>query len=105
MGLEALDDNDDFQNTVISNRPEAVNLINIFCAIENISKREVLEKFSGKNFSILKDDLADHLISKIVPIGKEMKRMIEDISYLESILNKGAEKAEEHSQKNLLEII
>ncbi len=104
MGSESLDAEGDFKNDVVFNRPEAVNLINIFCAIENNSKREVIEKFMGKNFSNLKENLTDSLISKIVPIGKEMKRMMQDSLYLDSILKKGAEKAEEDSRKNLLEI-
>ena len=104
MGCESLDAKGDFKNDVVFNRPEAVNLINIFCAIENNSKKEVIEKFMGKNFSNLKENLTDSLISKIVPIGKEMKRMMQDSLYLDSILRKGAEKAEEDSRKNLLEI-
>ena len=104
MGFESLDAKGDFKNDVVFNRPEAVNLINIFCAIENNSKREVIEKFMGKNFSNLKENLTDSLIRKVVPIGKEMKRMMQDASYLDSILKKGAEKAEEESRKNLLEI-
>ncbi len=104
MGVEALDAKGDFKNDVVFNRPEAVNLINIFCSIENNSKREVIEKFMGKNFSNLKENLTESIIRKIVPIGKEMKRIMQDSSYLDSILAKGAEKAEEDSRKNLLEI-
>ena len=104
MGLESLDAEGDFKNEVVSNRPEAVNLINIFSAIENNSKRDVIEKFTGKSFSILKESLTDSLISKIIPLGKEMKRMIADPLFLDSILKKGAEKAEAESKKNLLEI-
>ena len=42
-------------------------------------------------------------ISKIVPIGKEMKKMISDKKYLDSVLNKGAEAAEEDARKNLIQ--
>ena len=104
MGLESLDSNGEFNKNIIVQRPEAVNLLNIFCSIENISKQKVLELFSGKNFSSLKDALSESLISKIVPIGKEMKKMLYDKKYLESVLNKGAEAAEEAAKKNLLQI-
>ena len=104
MGLESLDSNGEFNKNIIVQRPEAVNLLNIFCSIENISKQKALELFSGKNFSSLKDALSESLISKIVPIGKEMKKMLYDKKYLESVLNEGAEAAEEDARKNLLQI-
>ena len=104
MGLESLDDNEEFNLDTITKRPEAVNLLNIFSAVEKISKKKAIELFNGKNFSSLKEALSDSLISKIVPIGKEMKKMIDDKKYLESILSKGALLAEEDSKKNLLEI-
>ena len=104
MGLEALEDNGEFKTDIVVKRPEAVNLLNILCAAENISKKEAVSMFSGKNFSDLKEGLSDSLISKIIPIGKEMKKMITDKKYLSSVLNKGAEVAEEDSKKNLLEI-
>ena len=104
MGLESLDSDGEFNKNIIVQRPEAVNLLNIFCSIENISKQKVLELFSGKNFSSLKDALSESLISKIVPIGKEMKKMLSDKKYLESVLNEGAEAAEEDARKNLLQI-
>ena len=104
MGLESLDSDGEFNKNIIVQRPEAVNLLNIFCSIENISKQKALELFSGKNFSSLKDALSESLISKIVPIGKEMKKMLYDKKYLESVLNKGAESAEEDARKNLLQI-
>ncbi len=104
MGLESLDSDGEFNKNIIVQRPEAVNLLNIFCSIENISKQKALELFSGKNFSSLKDALSESLISKIVPIGKEMKKMLYDKKYLESVLNKGAEAAEEAAKKNLLQI-
>jgi tryptophanyl-tRNA synthetase len=104
MGSEALDSSGEFNSNISIQRPEAVNLLNIFCGVENLSKKEAIKTFSGKNFSDLKDALTDSLISKITPIGMEIKKMISDKKYLESILLEGAEIAEEDSKKNLLEI-
>ena len=104
MGLEALDDNGDFKAEVAIKRPEAANLINIFCELEKKSKKEILEIYAGKNFSNFKENLTDSLITNIIPIGNVMKRMIKDSLYLKTILKNGAELANEDSQKNLLEI-
>ena len=104
MGAESLDNQGNFKNDIVFERPEAVNLINMLCAVEDNSKEKVLAKFAGKNFSSLKECLAECLINRIVPIGKEMKKMLLDSNYLESVLKKGAETAEKDSKKNLLDI-
>ena len=72
--------------------------------MEKKSKKEILEIYAGKNFSNFKENLTDSLITNIIPIGNEMKRMIKDSLYLKTILKNGAELANEDSQKNLLEI-
>ena len=104
MGGESLDNQGNFKNNIVFERPEAVNLINMLCAIEDNSKEKVLATFAGKNFSSLKEYLAESLINRIVPVGKEMKKMLLDTDYLESVLKKGAEIAEKDSKKNLLDI-
>ena len=104
MGYEALDDKGEFKNSVITERPEAVNLINIFSSINNESKKKVVETFMGKNFSSLKESLTECLINRIVPIGKEMRRIKKDNSFLNSVLKKGSEEATENAKKNILEI-
>ena len=67
-------------------------------------KKKVVETFMGKNFSSLKESLTECLINRIVPIGKEMRRIKEDNSFLNSILEKGSEEATENAKKNILEI-
>ena len=104
MGGESLDNQGNFKNNIVFERPEAANLINMLCAIEDNSKEKVLAKFAGKNFSSLKEYLAESLINRIVPIGKEMKKMLLDAHYLESVLKQGAETADKDSKKNLLDI-
>tara|TARA_B100001248_G_scaffold262642_1_gene260326 strand:+ start:3801 stop:4832 length:1032 start_codon:yes stop_codon:yes gene_type:complete len=104
MGAESLDNQGNFKNDIVFERPEAVNLINMLCAMEDNSKEKVLAKFAGKNFSSLKEYLAESLINRIVPIGKEMKKILLDSDYLESVLKKGAEIAEKDSKINLLDI-
>ena len=52
-----------------------------------------MELYAGKEFSLFKQDLADVIVDKIGPIGKEMQKLIEDKSYLDGIMRKGKEKA------------
>ena len=44
-------------------------------------------------FSSFRKDLADVIVDRIDPIGKEMKKLIDDHSYLDGIMNKGKDKA------------
>ena len=59
---------------------------------------------SGKEYSFLKSKLAELLISEITPVGKEIKKLLEDKSHLEKILKKGKEKANIIAEENLKNI-
>ena len=56
---------------------------------------------AGKDYSFLKTKLAENLISEIVPVGKEIQKLLDDKSYLKGILKKGSEKANILAEENL----
>ena len=72
----------------LEKKPEAFNLINIYSEISKNTLEKVLKEMSGKEYSFLKTKLADLLISEITPVGKEIKKILEDRSHLEEILKK-----------------
>ena len=88
----------------LEKRPEALNLINIFSELSKTSLDKVLNLMSGKEYSFLKKELADLLVSEITPIGKEINKLLEDKAYLEQILKKGKEKANIIAEENLKNI-
>ena len=88
----------------LEKKPEALNLINIYSEISNISLEKVLIEMSGKEYSFLKKKLAELLISEITPVGKEIKRLLNDKAHLEQILKKGKEKANIIAEENLKNI-
>ncbi len=88
----------------LEKKPEALNLINIFAEISNNNLENVLNEMSGKEYSFLKTKLADLIISEIGPVGKEMKKLLEDKSHLEKILKKGKEKANIIAEENIKNI-
>ncbi len=104
MDLQEIDDNGFLKNNIIHERPEACNLIQIFSALSDKSIYETLKIFSGKEFRLLKESLAEILVQKIVPIGKEINKMLEDERFLINILDEGAQKANADAEKNLKEI-
>ena len=59
---------------------------------------------SGKEYSYLKNKLAEILINEIIPIGKEIKKLLDDKGFLEETLKKGREKANFIAEENLKNI-
>tara|TARA_B100000886_G_scaffold330072_1_gene280133 strand:+ start:1972 stop:2976 length:1005 start_codon:yes stop_codon:yes gene_type:complete len=88
----------------LEKKPEALNLINIYSEISNMKLNEVINEMSGKEYSFLKKRLTDLLISKITPIGKDIKKLLDEKSYLKKVLEKGKEKANIIAEENLKNI-
>ena len=55
----------------------------------------------GREFSKFKNDLSDALIATICPIGKKIKNLKNNQTYLLKILHEGTEKANSIAEKNL----
>ncbi len=88
----------------LQNRFEAANLLNIYASINGIEIKDALIEFGGKNFSTFKSKLSESLIEKICPIGEEIKKLLKDKSYLNKVIEEGAEKAELIANNNLKEV-
>ena len=85
----------------LKNRPEALNLINIYSFVTNKSLENTLASMAGKDFSKLKKELSDVLVATICPIGKKIKELKKDERYLIDILKKGSNKAHEIAKINI----
>ncbi|MHC9416970.1 tryptophan--tRNA ligase [Sphingomonas citri] len=77
----------------LDGRPEARNLLTIFAALADRSPQDVLSEFAGKGFGAFKPALADLAVAKLAPIRDEMVRLLDDRAAIDSILERGAEKA------------
>jgi tryptophanyl-tRNA synthetase len=75
-------------------RPEADNLVGIYAALAERSKAEVLKEFGGAQFSTFKAALVDLAVTKLGPINAEMKRLVADPVYIDSVLAEGATRAQ-----------
>ena len=60
----------------LEKKPEALNLINIYAEMTKKNLEEVLNEVAGKEYSFLKTKLSEVLISEIVPIGKEIRKLL-----------------------------
>ncbi|MAV77154.1 MAG: tryptophan--tRNA ligase [Candidatus Marinimicrobia bacterium] len=88
----------------LDKRPEALNLLNIYSFITGKTLEETLKIMKGKDFSKFKGELSDLLVSTICPIGKEIKKLKQDETYLKKVLEEGTNKAKLIAEKNLKEV-
>ena len=77
----------------LETRPEADNLVGIYAALSETTKAAVLAEFGGAQFSTFKSALVDLSVTKLGPIGGEMKRLVADHAYIDAVLADGSERA------------
>jgi len=85
-------------------KPEALNLLTIYSELSKTTLEKVLNDMAGKEYSFLKNKLTSVLIEEITPVGKELKKLLNDKSHLKDILKKGSEKANIIAEENLKNI-
>lgn len=79
--------------TELQNRTEPLNLVSIFAAIIGCDEQEILNRYSGQNFSNFKKDLADAIINEIAPIRNKYEEIMSDKISLVKLINQSNEKA------------
>jgi tryptophanyl-tRNA synthetase len=77
----------------LKTRPEAENLINIYAALADHTPEAVMGEFTGAQFSVFKNALADLAVAKLTPIAAEMRRLLADPGEIDAILKSGAARA------------
>ena len=77
----------------LAGRAGADNLVGIYAALSDKTKADVLAEFAGAQFSVFKPALADLAVEKLTPITNEMKRLMDDPAYIDSVLEQGAVRA------------
>jgi tryptophanyl-tRNA synthetase len=75
-------------------RPEADNLIGIYAALAGVTKADALKQFGGAQFSTFKNALVDLTVAKLAPVNAEMRRLVGDPAYIDSVLADGATRAQ-----------
>ena len=91
-------------NDELNKRPEAKNLIGIYSSLTGLTLEKSINEFSGKNFSEFKEKLSQVIVEKISPISKEIKKLLNEKSFLDEILVEGYEKANEQASLKIKKI-
>ena len=77
----------------LEGRAEARNLVAIYSALADESVEKVLTEVGGKQFSEFKPMLVERAVEKLSPISAEMRRLLNDKSEIDRVLEGGAERA------------
>jgi len=88
----------------LKSRPEIENLVGIHSSLSGIKIEKLLDEFKDQNLSKFKEKLSELLVKKISPISKEIKKLNDDITYIDQVLREGSEKAKEISSKKIEDI-
>ena len=82
----------------LAERPEALNLVSIYAALEDIELDQVIQEYQGQCFSTFKKALADLAVVRLGPVGNEMKRLTAESGEIDKVLADGAERAAQLSR-------
>ena len=88
----------------LAERPEALNLISIYAALEDIEIEQVIQEYQGQGFSTFKKALADLAVVRLGPVGSEMKRLTAEPGEIDRILADGADRAAQLSRPIVAEV-
>ena len=88
----------------LEERLEAKNLLGMYASLTNSTLEKSMEIFAGKNFSEFKEKLSEVLVDRIQPISVEIKKLLDDKSYLDNTLLEGVERANIIASKKIKRI-
>jgi len=88
----------------LDERLEAKNLLGIYSSLTNSTMEKSVEIFAGKNFSEFKEKLSEVLVDRIQPITIEIKKLLNDKSYLDKTLLEGVERADKVASQKIKRI-
>ena len=77
----------------LESRPEADNLLTLYAALTDTSKRAAVARFAGTQFSLLKAELTEAAVEALAPIAERMNALMADTDALDAMLRDGAAKA------------
>lgn len=86
------------------NKPGVSNLINIYGAVTDKSVSDVEKEFEGARYGDFKMAVGQAVIDALTPIREKYEQLMNDKSYLNSVLKSGREKASEIASATLYDV-
>ena len=88
----------------LEGRAGADNLVTIYAALADISKKEVVERHAGEMWGQFKPALADLAVEKLAPINARMNALMEDVGEIDRVLSEGQAVANEIADKTVQQV-
>jgi len=85
-------------------RLEINNLLNIYSACGLVKKEEIISQYASKEISLFKKDLTEVIINTVEPISIKTGLLLKDKTYLDQVLDEGANKARVIANKTIKNI-
>jgi len=86
-------------------RPGINNLLTIYRLLTEEEPRAVEDHFAGKSYKNLKDELAELIVEKLKPLRERYNELTGEEGYLDQMLARGAERAEEYADKKMAQVM
>ena len=85
-------------------KPGIKNLIDIYCAIKEISPKEALKEFDGMGYGKLKEIVGETVAQELAPIQEKFKDLSKNREYVDEIIGKNAKEASFFANKTLSKV-
>jgi tryptophanyl-tRNA synthetase len=88
----------------LEGRPEAQNLVGIYAALSDRTRKDVIDEYAGQQFSVFKPALVDLAVNVLEPVSREMHRLMDDPSHIDAILKDGSARANAIAGKTMADV-
>lgn len=85
-------------------QPGIKNLLDIYCACQNMMPQEAVKEFEGKGYGDLKMAVGEAVVSVLKPVQDEFERLSKDKAYIDGIIKENADKANYYANKTLRKV-
>lgn len=85
-------------------QPGVRNLLDIYCACEDVTPEEAVRTFEGKGYGDLKMAVGDVVADRLTGLQKEFHRLEKEKDYIDGIIRDNAERAGHYAAKTLRKV-
>ena len=85
-------------------KPGVSNLLRIYSALTGSTIEKLEDEYAGRGYGDLKKDLAEVVVDFVTPFRTTTHQLLDDQTYLLSVLEKGAEQAREVAVRTLADV-
>ena len=85
-------------------QPGIKNLLDIYCACNNVTPEEAVKEFDGKGYGDFKLAVGESVVNILKPVQDEYARLSKDKAYIDSVIKENADKAGYYATKTLRKV-